>query len=400
MLLYEEALKRALAQNISQNIREVHPREAQGLFLASDIHSQNSLPYWDNSAMDGYAIRHEDVQLNSLFSVIEEIPAGHSPQKKITKGTCARIFTGAPIPKGADTVVIQENTSGSSEGILIEKAPVFGANVRKEGEEYQVNSHVASKGTQVNVGLIGLFCALGIDKIRVFTQPKVAIISTGDELIDRKKHDSLQLGHIWSSNNHTLYAAIKNAGGIPIDCGIARDLVSDTKRAFQHALSCNPDLIISTGGVSVGDHDRVQESLVDIGGTLHFWKVRLKPGKPLVMGDIKGTPFFGLPGNPVSALVSYWLFVYPLLRRALGAERPFLETHTVILEESIKKRHSRAEFVRIALGPNKRFAKSTGNQSSAWISSIAHADALLYIPADQTGYGAGETVSVLLIPKS
>jgi molybdopterin molybdotransferase len=348
--------------------------------------------------MDGYAIRHEDLSTNTPFTIIEEIPAGHRPQKEITEGTCARIFTGAPMPKGADTVVIQENTNQSTAGILVQNKPLFGANVRKKGEEYQIHSHIASKGTQINVGLIGLSCALGIEKLPVYARPKVAIISTGDELVSRADQQELTLGQIWSSNNHTLSAAIQNAGGVPIDCGIARDRVSDTKRAFQEALSHNPDLIISTGGVSVGDHDRVQESLIDIGGTLHFWKVRLKPGKPLVMGDIQGTPFFGLPGNPVSALVSFWLFVYPIVRRALGAKNPFLETQNVILQEDIKKRHRRAEFVRIALEIDKRSAKRTGNQSSAWISSIAHADGLLYIPADHSGYNKGETVSIMLIP--
>ena len=398
MLSYEEALEKALTYNIKQRYHHLPPIQSLGRFLAHDVYTEHPLPYWDNSAMDGYAIRYQDLNTHTTLSVIDEIPAGHQPKKEIYTGTCARIFTGAPMPKGADTVVIQENVDRKQDSITIHTLPKRGANVRKKGEEFSVGACIANQGTPVRVGLIGLFQALGIPNIPVYDAPRVAIISTGDELVDRTQGQILELGQIWSSNNHTLSTAITSAGGTPIDCGIARDNIEDTILSFERALSEKPDLILSTGGVSVGDHDRVQEALLKVGGSLDFWKVRLKPGKPLVLGNIQNTPFLGLPGNPVSALVSFWLFAYPLIRKAIGSKDIFLHSHTTILSEDIFKRHSRAEFVRVKLSPDRKYAQKTGNQSSAWLSSVAHADALLHIPANERGFSKGSSVSVLLLP--
>ncbi|MAA80166.1 MAG: hypothetical protein CL916_13010 [Deltaproteobacteria bacterium] len=398
MLSYEEALNKALKYTLKQTISTRSPTQSLGRFLARNIYTEHPLPYWNNSAMDGYAIRHDDLKQHAKLSIIDEIPAGHQPQKEITKGTCARIFTGAPMPNGADTVVIQENVDRHQNNITIHTSPLKGANVRKKGEEFSVGDCIATTGTPVRVGLIGLFHALGVTSIPIYESPRIAIISTGDELVDRSQQQNLHLGQIWSSNNHTLISAITSAGGIPIDCGIARDNLTDTIQSFQYALSQNPDLILSTGGVSVGDHDRVQEALLKVGGSLDFWKVRLKPGKPLVLGNIQQTPFFGLPGNPVSALVSFWLFVYPIIRKAIGAKEIFLQSKTVTLSEDIYKRHSRAEFVRVKLSPDGRYAQKTGNQSSAWLSSVAQADALVHIPANERGFSKGSSVAVLLLP--
>lgn len=400
MISYEEARKKALSYILEQRIQSIPTSQALGKYLACDLCTKHPLPYWDNSAMDGYALRHDDVQTSKKLKIIDEIPAGHQPSKDIVSGTCARIFTGAPMPRGADTVVIQENVHRLQHHIEIHTPPSKGANVRKQGEEFTASSCIAPKGMKIHVGLVGLCYALGITEIPVYAPPRVAVISTGDELVEQDKHSELNLGQIWSSNNHTLCAAIEQAGGIAIDCGIARDTMNDTTKTFQRALSHNPDLILSTGGVSVGDHDRVQEALIDVGGTLDFWKVRLKPGKPLVLGNIQQVPFFGLPGNPVSALVSFWLFVYPLLQKSLGNDEMFLRSHNAILEEDIYKRHSRAEFVRVQLSSDRRYARKTGNQSSAWLSSIAYADALLHIPADHSGYQKGTSVSLLLLPRS
>ena len=398
MLSYEEALEKALTYTLPQRISTLPPAQSVDRFLADNVYTGHPLPYWDNSAMDGYAIRHEDLKTHTALSIIDEIAAGHQPHTKVLEGTCARIFTGAPMPEGADTVVIQENVDRHANKITVHTFPPKGANVRKKGEEFSVGDCVAPVGTPVRVGLVGLFQALGITSIPVYTPPRIAIISTGDELVDRAQQQTLNLGQIWSSNNHTLSTAIENAGGIPIDCGIAKDNIHDTIQSFERALSQNPDLILSTGGVSVGDHDRVQEALLKVGGALDFWKVRLKPGKPLVLGNIQNIPFFGLPGNPVSALVSFWLFVYPLVRKAVGAKEIFLQSQTAILTEDVYKRHSRAEFVRVKLSPDRQFAQKTGNQSSAWLSSIAHADGLVHIPADERGFSKGTSVPVLLLP--
>ena len=398
MLLYEDARTRVLTNSRTTPIQHLAPTQALGRYLAEDIYTQQDLPYWNNSAMDGYAIRHEDIHRFSTLTIIEEIPAGYNPQKIVSAGTCSRIFTGAPVPMGADTVVIQENVSVTASGIKIETHPSLGANIRQKGEEFSAGSLIATAGTSINVGLIGLCCALGLQSIPVYRSPKIAVLSTGDELVPIKTQQILHPGQIWSSNNHTLCAAIAQSGGIAIDCGIARDSSTDTKRAFREALSHNPDLILSTGGVSVGDHDRVQEAFHDLGGKLDFWKVRVKPGKPLLMGHIQDTLFLGLPGNPVSALVSYWLFVYPLIKKSMGSINPDLPTHTAMLTHNLIKSHNRAEFIRMKLSADRTKTQSTGNQSSSWISSLAVADALLYIPAESSGYNKGDTVSLFLIP--
>ena len=227
--------------------------------------------------------------------------------------------------------------------------------------------------------------------------PQTGEENVGFDAISQKKE--LLPGQIWSSNNHTLRAAISNAGGIPLDFGIVRDRVEDTVSRLQEIIAVKPDIIITTGGVSVGDHDRVQESLLAVGGNIDFWKVRLKPGKPLAMGSIKGIPFFGLPGNQVSSIVSFWLFLYPLIKTAMGDPQIALPTQKGILQQDIKKRHRRAEFVRVRIDKKNNTIVSTGNQSSAWISSVALADALLYIPAESTGFLAGQSVEIMLIPK-
>jgi len=349
--------------------------------------------------MDGYAIAHSDLDSTTTFQIIEEIAAGARPQNPIVTGTCARIFTGAPMPVGADTVIIQENTERENSIMTILQKPRLGANVRKKGEEYTQGSLIATKGSCVTIGLLGLAAALGCATLPVYRRPRIAILSTGDELVPLGSQPDLHPGQIWSSNNHTLRAAISAAGGIPLDFGIVGDRVQDTVSRFQKILSAKPDCILTTGGVSVGDHDRVQESFLAIGGKIEFWKVRLKPGKPLAMGEIQGIPFFGLPGNPVSSIVSFWLFLHPLIKMALGSPQPFLAQKRAIIHSDISKKHRRAEFVRVRIDPQTNTVHSTGNQSSAWISSIAHADALLYIPAESQGFTAGEHVDVMLLPK-
>ena len=399
MLLYEDALTRVLQKTIPPSPQEVPLHEALHLFLYKDIYTTHPHPPWRNSAMDGYAIRHEDLKATKNFVIIDEIAAGSAPQKMIQSGTCARIFTGAPMPEGADTVIIQENVEKIENEMNVLTPPKFGANVRQKGEEFPPNAQIASENTRVTIGLIGLVAALGIDTLPVYRRPKVAILSTGEELVAIDQAKGLLPGQIWSSNNHTLRAAIVEAGGIPLDFGIVGDRVEDTVSRLQDMVAAQPDIIITTGGVSVGDHDRVQESLLAVGGNIDFWKVRLKPGKPLAMGDIQGIPFFGLPGNPVSSIVSFWLFLYPLIKKAMGDPQIYLPRAQGILQKDIKKRHRRAEFVRVRIDKKTNTIVSTGNQSSAWISSVALADALLYIPAESEGFSAGQTVDIMLIPK-
>ncbi|MEC7987227.1 MAG: gephyrin-like molybdotransferase Glp [Myxococcota bacterium] len=402
MLSFEDALARCLDISVPRRKMQMDLNGTPGRYLSENLYTPQSLPYWDNSAMDGYAICRKDISsLPCQLEIVDVIPAGKSPSKSVKKGEAARIMTGAPLPEGADTVVIQENTTGISKRIIqIESLPTLGANIRRKGEELQEGMQIASKGDQVNIGLVGLCAALGLPSLPVYQPPKVALIATGDELRLRDQQSHLHRGEIWSSNTLALQAAVQEAGGEVIDCGIARDSTASITESFRKAQSLGADLIVSTGGVSVGDYDLVKDSLSQLGASIHFWKVRMKPGKPLALGSLGPIPIFGLPGNPVSCLVSFWMFVRPILRRALGAPNIFLPTVPVKLGMDIHKKHGRTEFVRVTLSENRDTAFLTGNQSSAWLSSIAKANALIKLPANTHFYPKGTTLDAILIPDS
>lgn len=413
MLTVEEALTRCTALAIPSRTESVPLDAAAGRVLASDVAAGHPQPRWDNAAMDGYAIRFADCAPSASpqadcdldtpdtlpapvahLTVVETIPAGAVGERTIGPGQAARIMTGAPMPAGADTVIMRENATATEDTVSIHGMPRPGQHVRLAGEELSPGAPLLTAGTTLTPAMIGLLATQGFAAVEVVVQPLVGIIATGDEV--QPPGQPLEPGQIWSSNTAALAGLVREAGGEPLDCGIAPDTLEGTALAFRRALDAGCVLIISTGGVSVGDFDVVKEALGELGAEMLFWKVRAKPGKPLALGQIGGIPAFGLPGNPVSCLVNFLQFVRPVLRRALGDPRPYLPALQATLTTPYRKKHGRAELVRVrlAFSDGLLIATPTGSQSSAWISSMAHADALMLIGIESTGAEAGEQVRV------
>ncbi|HET6613478.1 MAG TPA: gephyrin-like molybdotransferase Glp, partial [Kofleriaceae bacterium] len=288
---------------------------ARGRIIAAPVFAGRALPPWDNSAMDGFAVRANEVP--GTLPIAATIAAGTSPTAGLAPGTCARIMTGAPVPDGADAVIMREDAEVVDGGGRVAFAqPVNpGQHIRRAGGDIAPGDRALCAGTEMDAPAIGLLAALGHDRVDVARKPAVAIISTGDELIEVGQ--DLGPGQIYSSNNHALAAQIDEAGGIPIDLGIAPDNLEAISASFERARSA--DIIVTSGGVSVGDFDFVRDALAAIGAQVAFWKVAIKPGKPLVFGTAPpATLIFGLPGNPVSSMVTFELFVRPVIRAMLG----------------------------------------------------------------------------------
>jgi len=407
MLAIREALDRCLQYTLPVQPETVPLEAAGGRVLAADVHAPVGLPPWDNSAMDGYALGDVgtaestcDAPREGAFTVgplpvVETIPAGHAPTRVLAPGQAARIFTGAPVPAGAVSVVIQEETDLGAEQVMLRALPRAGANIRRAGEDVATGDVVARRGDSMTAARTGLLAALGLTRVTVARAPRVAIVSTGDEVIPGGQ--PLGPGQIYSSNTAQLMQLVTEAGGIPIDCGIAPDTLDGVRQAFARALDA--DLILTTGGVSVGDFDVVREAMSDLGAEMTFWKVRIKPGKPLAHGVIGGVPTFGLPGNPVSCFVNFLTFVRPVLRASLGSPTPHLPVWQAILDTPLRKRPGRADFQRVHLSrsPDGRLrAASAGHQGSHVLTTLSRAQGLALLPPDASGAEAGDTVQVMV----
>ena len=401
-------------QLVTANLAESWPLDqCNGAYLATDLYAESPLPRWPQSAMDGYAVRYAEAQAGQTLQVGELIPAGHWPQRSLVKGEAARIFTGAPLPTGADAVVIQENcqTSADQQEVLIQQTAKLGEHIRKAGEELAVGDLVAQKGTKITPGVLGLCAAQGWDTLPVITQAKVSIIETGTEL--KSPGQALDGAEIYATNALTLAPLVKTSSAQLNSVFRAKDSVQTVVDTIQRALESDVQVILTTGGVSVGDFDPIHEALEVLGAQRHFWKVKMKPGKPFSVASIQSHAgakclLIGLPGNPVSCVVSYLLFVHPLLQKMAGVpeEQCGLRRINCILQHDLRKTHHRAELFRVRLNrmtqedTGKSFygCELTGGQSSAWISSIAQADGLLYMPDQPCQYTAGQQVEVSLLP--
>ena len=415
MLTVREALHRCLATAPPVQKELVPLNVALGRILSEDVTSQTSLPPWDNSAMDGFAVRSVDTSSASSettaaddcftegestgqgpwLEVTEIIAAGSVPKLDLAEGEAARIMTGAPVPVGCDAVVMQEHTTFKDNRVQIHQEARPGQHIRREGENLQSGDLAVAKGTVLKAGHLGLCASVGRSMLTVARQPRVGIVSTGDEIV--RSDQPLGPGQIYSSNSATLTALVSMAGGIPVDCGIAPDNLEATREAFQLAAEC--DLVLSTGGVSVGDFDLVRDAMVSLGATMEFWKIRMKPGKPLALGIIGGKPAFGLPGNPVSCHVGFLQFVRPWLRTALGDPRPFLPVVKARLGFPFRKRAGRVEFsrVNVLLTDDGWLAEDTGNQSSGNPLSMATATGLLLAEEGALDLPIGAQVSIQLL---
>lgn len=355
---------------------------AYGRVLAEDIHAPVELPPWPGSAMDGFAVRAADVP--GVLRVLETVHAGRLPSCVVVPGTATRIMTGAAVPEGADAVVMVEDTeepdveAGASPMVRVRVGSTAGAHIRPRGSEIGRGDRVLDRGRSLTPGAIGVLAAVGVASVRVALAPRVAILSTGDEIVEPGV--PLGPGQIWSSNGHALAGLVREAGGLPVQLGAVADDPEALARAFRAAMQC--DLVLSTGGVSVGEADHVKAVLARLGVEMDFWRVSMKPGKPLAFGVLDGTPILGLPGNPVSCMVNFLQFVRPLIRTMLGDPRPFLPVMQAEMATPWRRRHGgRPELVRVRLTREggRIVATPTGGQGSAHLLGMAegHGFALL-----------------------
>jgi molybdopterin molybdotransferase len=398
VLSLNEAVDRVLIGHKSLPIERLPLALSYGRVLAEDVISPRSIPPWDNSAMDGYAVRSVDVTTQPVvLKVLEVIPAGTMPTRSVTQGACSKIMTGAPMPEGADSVIIVEDAKVLADGMVeLSEVSFAGKNVREKGNDVALGSTVLAVGHFLDAAAVGMLSSLGIAAVSVYQRPLVAILSTGDEVIE--VGNPLEEGQIYSSNNHTLAGLVAEAGGEAMDCGIAPDDPEGLRDCLARCLRA--DLILTTGGVSMGDFDFVKEALEAHGSELDFWKVAIKPGKPLAYGKIGGKPAFGLPGNPVSCMVNFHEFVRPVLRRMMGDERGFLPVIEALLDVGIKKRPGRALFARLTLrqaGDGTIIASPLINQSSGALTSMVVADGLGYLEASAGSASVGDVVSVQVL---
>jgi molybdopterin molybdotransferase len=403
MISVEKALKTILVNFRPLGLEKVSILEARERVIGENIFAPRNIPSADNSAMDGYAVRHADTQGATknkplTLNIIEDIPAGRIARKKIKKGEAARIMTGAVIPEGADAVIRQEDTRKDDRTVTIYVAAEKGDHIRFAGEDVKRGELVIKKGSFLRPAHIGMLAALGKSLISVYRRPRVAITSTGDELVDIKTNPGP--GKIVNSNSYSLAAQVLECGGIPVVMGIARDKKADLHKKFRKAL--DTDIIISSGGVSVGDFDFVKNVMGEIGNAMHFWQVAMRPGKPLAFGAIEGVPLFGLPGNPVSAMVSFEQFVRPSLLKMQGHKNIFRRTVQAVCVEDFRKREGFKHFIRAVVKKEKGkyVVSTTGDQGSGILKSMVTANALIVMGENETRIKKGATVSVQLLDDS
>ncbi len=329
------------------------------------------------------------------LTVAEEVAAGHQSHVTLKPGQAFRIMTGAPIPEGADAVIMQEDTERNGDSVLVKDKAEVGENIREAGEDVREGETVVPKGVEITPAQIGMMAVVGRSQIYVSQRPRIAILSTGDEILEL---DETATGPcIYNSNGHMLSAQIRSAGGLPVYLGIAKDTEADLLEKFNWALEC--DCVVSSGGVSVGDYDLVKASLKKLGQEMLFWKVAMKPGKPLAFGRIGETPIFGLPGNPVSSFVSFEQFVRPSIRKMLGCSDLFPQTVRARLKRTIHKKSGRLHFLSsiVSWDENGYHVTPAAEQGSGILKSTVHANGLLVFPLEADTLEEGTTVTVQLL---
>lgn len=377
---------------------------ARGRVLAKTVTGKLDFPHWDNSAMDGYAMRYADVKDCSEASpitleVITEIAAGDLPKTKIQSGQTARIFTGAMLPEGADAIVIQENTIREGNQVTILAAPHPQEFVRHQGAFYQAGTPLLEAGVNLGAPEIAVLATAQCTQLSVYRRPRVAILSTGDELVTPEQN--LLPGQIVDSNQYALASFVASNGGIPIKLGIIPDQPEKLKKAIAQAIE-SADIVLSTGGVSVGDYDYVDRILAELGGTLHIHSVAVKPGKPLTVAtfDSHKCLYFGIPGNPVSALVSCWRFVQPALKKLSGHKNYQPHFVKAITRHDLKAGGKRETYLwgqLLLVDGEYEFTLAGGSHSSGNLINLAQTNGLAIVPVGQKLIAKGEEVRVMLI---
>ncbi|MGD9786477.1 MAG: gephyrin-like molybdotransferase Glp [Sulfuricellaceae bacterium] len=385
MMTADEALAWLLARaKAVEGTEEVAVEEALGRVLAENVAATVSAPPLDNSAMDGYAVRLADLdpEGETTLPVSQRIPAGHVGQP-LAQGTAARIFTGAPVPPGADAVVMQEHCTEADGRVTVQRVPKVGANVRRAGEDFAAGATVLLAGTRLGPQHQGLAAAAGHARLKVARRLKVAAFFTGDEIV--MPGEPLKPGQIYNSNRFTLRGLLQGLGCEVVDLGIVPDRFDATVDVLRQGAR-QADAVITSGGVSVGEEDHVKAAVESI-GKLTMWKVAMKPGKPLAFGELDGAFFLGLPGNPVSAFVTFCLFVRPFLLRCQGVQQVAPAAYTLPAAFEWKKPGDRREFARARLDIGEDGAPVATlypNQSSGALSSVAWANGLVELPEGKT----------------
>ncbi len=404
MLSVNEARERILSHFQPLETEILPLLECANRVLGEDIHAIHDLPAFDNSSMDGFAIRSEDASASSVtLQVVADIPAGSTPKVTLAPGQAARIMTGAPLPQGADAVIPLEDTdferrepgSPPPPSVLLKRSVKSGENVRARGMDIRAGDVVLQKGRELKAQDLGLLAMLGIAHAPVFKKPRVALLSSGDELL--AVDAPLESGKIRDSNSYMLAALIESAGGEALRLGVARDSRESVEALLQNAVRNDVHLILSSAGVSVGAFDFVKEAL-ESNGTLEFWRVNMRPGKPLAFGSYCRKPFIGLPGNPVSAFVGFEVFVRPVLERLGGKSDVSRRTVRVRCEHEIES-DGRESYLRAKIRSEGGvlFARLTGHQGSGNLFSLAQADALLIIPAGVKCVPASQELEAFLL---
>ncbi len=398
-----DAQKIALDATTTLGCEKVGLLDALGRVLGEDIIAPRDNPPWNNSAMDGFAVRWEDIKKDheitrpAELKIIEDIQAGQVATKIVGSGEAIRIMTGAPVPDGADTVVRVEFTEPSETSVRIFQPEPQGANIRPKGEDVMEGACIIPKGTILRPGEIGMLAILAKSFVLVHQRPRVAILSTGDELADLdEKFDEHK---IVNSNSYGIAAGVQEAGGIPILLGIARDTPESLKEKILQGLGC--DIIVLSGGVSMGDSDFTKVVFAELGADMHFWKLAIRPGQPLAFGKIQGTLAFGLPGNPVSSMVTFEQLVRLVMMKMGGHRNLKRPTVEAVFKEKFSKQPDRRHFLRgiLAYEDGQLTVKTTGPQGSGILTSMVKANGLIDIAEEIEKVNPGDTVKVQVLSR-
>ena len=401
LTLLEEAQRIVLDATPTLGLEKISILDALDRVLGEDIVAERDNPPWDNSAMDGFAVRWDDIKQEHAIpkpvtlTVIEDVPAGKMPSKTVSEGQAIRIMTGAPIPQGTDTVLKVEDTEHTPDSVRVFKPEPRGSNIRPKGEDVKQGECIIAKGTKIRPGEAGMLAILAKSFVFAYQRPRVAILSTGDELADLDERFSEE--KIINSNSYGIAAAVQEAGGIPFLLGIARDTPAALKEKISHGLTA--DILVLSGGVSMGDYDFTKAVFHELGAEMNFWKLAIRPGQPLAFGKIQGKLAFGLPGNPVSSMVTFEQLVRPAILKMSGHRsygRPVVQA---IFQEKFSKRTDRRHFLRGVLTREEGVFKvrTTGAQGSGILTSMVKANCLIDIPVEVERVNQGDLVSVQLL---
>lgn len=398
LLPVDEALSRIISAAVKAEPEIVGLSDAGGRVLAADLTAKRQQPPFAASAMDGYAVRAADVaQTPVILKLIGQSAAGHAFSGSLNAGEAVRIFTGAPVPSGADSVVIQENTIARGSEIEITEKIDLGKNIRKAGLDFNQGDVLLQVGRVFDPSALALAAAANYPEVSVYRQPRVAILATGDELVN--PGESLRADQIIASNSFGLAEIVRQAGGLPIDLGIAEDRLEALSEAVDRAISANTDILVTLGGASVGDHDLVQPALAAKGMQLDFWKIALRPGKPLMFGRLNDMKILGLPGNPVSSLICGHIFLVPLIRAMLGLPH-HPDLRAAMLGRDMDTNDLRQDYVRATLTRNDDgtlIVTPFALQDSSMLKFLSDAECLIIREPHAPAMKAGTTCKVMML---